>query len=110
MGMAAEPSLSYAAIESGCWATYHDTVNSEQVYLLSSIVCVLFCLAKPFFSFLFTITPNCLRPMDAPPRVWFCWFLPIKMEFLPTAIALPMLTSQGGPLWSFLSNIVKSSP
>lgn len=39
MGMAAELSLSYAAIESGCWATYHDTVNSEQVYLLSSIVC-----------------------------------------------------------------------
>lgn len=78
MEMAAELSLSYAAIESGCWA-------SEQVYLLSSIVCVLFCLVKPFFSFLFTITPNRLRPMDAPPRVWFCRFLPVKMEFLPTA-------------------------
>lgn len=76
MGMAAELSLSYAAIESGCWA-------SEQVYLLSSIVCVLFCLVKPFFSFLFTITPNRLRPMDAPPRVWFCRFLLLKWSSFP---------------------------
>lgn len=78
MGMAAELSLSYAAIESGCWA-------SEQVYLLSSIVCVLFCLVKPFFFFSLYHHPKPPEANGCPSPSLVLPLSSVKMEFLPTA-------------------------